>query len=241
MRFAAKTDQGRREKNEDAFRVDERLCVVLIADGVGGQPGGEVASTLAIECIDRYIETHMTRPPGPHTLHKAILQANVRVSQRADKNRTLRGMATTIVACSLTPERLYVAHVGDSRAYLIAPTGLTRLTMDHSIVAALEASGQITPTEARAHPYRHALTQALGDHARVNVDLRATSWQQGDYLLLCTDGLTDTLTDEMIRSVVNDNGRDLHTKCTQLIECTGTSGGRDNVTVILVLNDGLPC
>ncbi|MDD1720884.1 MAG: Stp1/IreP family PP2C-type Ser/Thr phosphatase [Euryarchaeota archaeon] len=241
MRFAAKTDQVRRERNEDAFRINEKLCLTLIADGVGGQPAGEIASKLAIECVDAYIQTYTAELSVLQMLHKAIMQANVRVYQKADKNRALVGMATTIVACVLTPERLFVAHVGDSRAYLITRAELKRLTTDHSMIAALEASGQVTPTEAKTHPYRHVLTQALGDRTHINIDLKSLSWRRGDYLLLCTDGLTDTLADDIILRVISSKGHDLYNKCTRLIECVNARGGRDNVTVILAVNDGLPC
>jgi protein phosphatase len=123
--------------------------------------------------------------------------------------------------------------VGDSRGYLITPREITHLTRDHSLVAELVASGRISPEEAREHPYRHVITRALGLEGRTNVELGSFCWNRGDYVLLCTDGLTDAIVDQTIYAVISDKSRALQSKCAQLIALAKGSGGLDNITVVL--------
>jgi protein phosphatase len=123
--------------------------------------------------------------------------------------------------------------VGDSRGYLITPDEITQLTRDHSLVAELVASGRVSSEEAREHPYRHVITRALGLAVRTNVELGSFSWNRGDYVLLCTDGLTDALVDQAIYVVISDTATALHNKCARLIELAKGRGGLDNITVVL--------
>ena len=234
LKFAAQTDKGnRREKNEDAFRVNERLRFVAVADGVGGQPAGEIASHLAVEQIEAYITSHIGEAPPLSTLAAAATLANDVIFQQGREDQSLEGMATTVVACLLTNERVFVAHVGDSRGYLITPDEITQLTRDHSLVAELVASGRVSSEEAREHPYRHVITRALGLAVHTNVELGSFSWNRGDYVLLCTDGLTDAIVDQTIYVVISDTATALYNKCARLIELAKGRGGLDNITVVL--------
>lgn len=234
LKFAAQTDKGNsREKNEDAFCVHERLRFIAVADGVGGKPAGEIASRLAIEQIEGYVTSHIGERTPLSTLEDAVTLANDVIYQQGREDRSLAGMSTTVVACLLTNERVFAAHVGDSRGYLITPSEITHLTRNHSLVAELVASGRITSEEAREHPYRHVITRALGIEARTNVELGSFSWNQGDYVLLCTDGLTDAIVDQTIYAVISDKARAPQSKCARLIELARGRGGLDNITVLL--------
>ncbi len=234
LKFAAQTDRGnRREKNEDAFRVNERLRFIAVADGVGGEPAGEIASRLAVEQIEDYITSHLGEAAPLSTLGNAVTLANDVIYHQGREDPSLAGMSTTVVACLLTSERVFAAHVGDSRGYLITPSEITHLTRDHSLVAELVASGRISPEEAREHPYRHVITRALGLEARTSVELGSFSWNRGDCVLLCTDGLTETIADHKIYAVISDKARALQSKCARLIALAKGSGGLDNITVVL--------
>jgi serine/threonine protein phosphatase PrpC len=234
LKFAAQTDKGnRREKNEDAFRVNERIRFIAVADGVGGEPAGEIASRLAVEQIEAYIASHIGEAAPLSTLDDAVTLANDVIYQQGREDQSLEGMATTVVACLLTNERIFAAHVGDSRGYLITPDEITQLTRDHSLVAELVASGRVSSEEAREHPYRHVITRALGLAVRTNVELGSFSWNRGDYVLLCTDGLTDAIVDQAICAVISDTATALHNKCARLIELAKGRGGLDNITVVL--------
>jgi serine/threonine protein phosphatase PrpC len=234
LKFAAQTDKGnRREKNEDAFRVNERLRFIAVADGVGGEPAGEIASRLAVEQIEDYITSHIGEAAPLPTLDDAVTLANDVIYQQGREDQSLEGMATTVVACLLTNEHVFAAHVGDSRGYLITPNEITHLTQDHSLVAELVASGRISPEQAREHPYRHIITRALGLELRTNVELGSFCWNRGDYVLLCTDGLTETIADHTIYAVISDKARALQSKCARLIALAKARGGFDNITVVL--------
>jgi len=234
LKFAAQTDKGNtREKNEDAFRLNERLRFIAVADGVGGEPAGEIASRLAIEQIEDHIASHIGEGTPLSTLEDAVTLANDVIYRQGRENSSLTGMSTTVVACLLTDERVFAAHVGDSRGYLITSSEITHLTRNHSLVAELVASGRISPQEARTHPYRHVITRALGIGARTKVELGSFSWNQGDYVLLCTDGLTDAIADQLMYAVISDKAPALQSKCARLIEFAREGGGLDNITVVL--------
>jgi len=234
LKFAAQTDKGnRREKNEDAFRVNERLRFIAVADGVGGEPAGEIASHLAVEQIEGYVTSHIGEATPLSTLDHAVTLANDVIYQQGREDRSLAGMSTTVVACLLTNDRVFAAHVGDSRGYLITLSGITHLTRDHSLVAELVAAGRISPEEAREHPYRHIITRALGIDVLTNVELGSSSWNRGDYVLLCTDGLTDAIVDQTIYAVISEKASALQSKCARLIQLARGGGGFDNITVVL--------
>jgi serine/threonine protein phosphatase PrpC len=241
MKVAAKSDTGRvRTNNEDCLLVDEPLGLLVVADGMGGHAGGEVASAIAVSAIATYVKDHTARPePADRTavlLQTAIRTADEAIRTHARVRRELHGMGTTVVVALCQGEQVHIAHVGDSRAYLLRHGELRQLTEDHSVVAELIKAGHLTPRRARSHPLRHQITRSLGGREAV-ADLHAITWQGGDYLLLCSDGLTTMLEDDQIAGLILQGGPDLQAACEALVARANAHGGVDNVTVILAYND----
>jgi PPM family protein phosphatase len=237
MKVAAKTDLGRvRNTNEDRLLVDEPLGLFVVADGMGGRAGGEVASALAIEAIAASVREYPTGlQPTAQTeevLHAAIRAADEAVWTTAKTHRKWRGMGTTVVLALYQGDQLYIAHVGDSRAYLFHHEELRQLTEDHSVVAQLLKAGQITPRQARTHPLRHQITRWLGS-GKAAAELVCIPWQRGDTLLLCSDGLTTMVPDRQIKALLRQAGEDVHMACEALVTQANAKGGKDNVSVIL--------
>ncbi|MDP5054930.1 MAG: protein phosphatase 2C domain-containing protein [Congregibacter sp.] len=226
--FAATTHPGlRREKNEDNFEADEALGLWVVADGVGGHSNGEVASAIACATIREGISKGVALTRAIENAHQAVLgEINVR---DAGNN-----MGTTVVALRVTGNDYEVAWVGDSRAYLYDGK-LKRLTRDHSAVNDLLDSGAITADQAASHPQRHALTRSLG--VSVTNASRVSSvtgrFKAGQQLLLCTDGLTDELTDQAIENELAQS-RDPQTLVDSLLAAALAKGGRDNLTLIVL-------
>ena len=237
MKVAAKSDIGRmRTNNEDCLLVDEQLGLLIVADGMGGHAGGEVASALAVEAIAAYIKGYLVgRKPADQTA--ALLQAAIRAADEAiwtaaQAHRKLRGMGTTVVLALCQGDQVHIAHVGDSRAYLHHHGELRQLTEDHSVVAQLIRAGQLTPRRARSHPLRHQITRSLGRRAAV-AELRCVTWQHGDLLLLCSDGLTTMVEDRQIEELILQGGTDVQAACEALVARANAEGGEDNTSVIL--------
>jgi PPM family protein phosphatase len=223
VRVGARSDIGRaRERNEDAYLIREPLFAV--ADGMGGARGGDVASSLALEIL---------RGDGPTELIETIKQANQRVLERAESDRDLRGMGTTLTAVVTEDAKAHVAHVGDSRAYLLRDGNLQQLTEDHTLVQRMVREGKITPEEARRHPQRSVITRALGVEGNLPVDELTLEMQPGDRLLLCTDGLTSMVQRERIEEILAGED-DPQAACDRLIDAANRAGGDDNVTVIVL-------
>jgi protein phosphatase len=230
VRVGARSDIGRaRERNEDAYLIREPLFAV--ADGMGGARGGDVASSLALEIL---------QDDRAASLVETIKQANQRVLERAESDRDLRGMGTTLTAVVADDAKARVAHVGDSRAYLLREGNLQQLTEDHTLVQRMVREGRITAEEARRHPQRSVITRALGVEEDLSVDELTLDMHPGDRLLLCTDGLTSMVEGERIREILGGED-DPQTACDRLIDAANRAGGDDNVTVIVVdfLDDGV--
>jgi protein phosphatase len=236
----------KRPLNEDSFcsNVEEGLYVV--ADGMGGHAHGEVASRLAVETIEEFIkltsgDADVTWPYGiddnlslnGNRLKTAIRFANQKLIEHARSSAGCEGMATTVVAVLVDGNLAEVAHVGDSRIYLVRDEQITRVTSDHSWVNEQVQSGIINSEQARNHPLRNVVTRALGGRPDIEVDMQVLEMKSGDRLLLCTDGLTTMLDDEEILRIVlgGDGGVD---QTDQLIEAANASGGEDNTTAILL-------
>lgn len=238
----ARTDAGKvRSGNEDAFWLggEENWYLALVADGMGGHQAGEVASQLAATVIQQYVTTQMENQaqskktvPVHLVLHDAVQSANNQVFIRAQDNRGLFGMGTTVTALCLLDGTAEIAHVGDSRAYLFRGGKLRQLTDDHSLVQELVNMGSISSAEARHHPKRHLLTRVLGTAPDLSIDRVVLPTMPGDLFLLCTDGLTGELADSEIEAVLKSLPPLQAVE--ELVRQALEQGGHDNVTALLV-------
>ncbi len=227
------TDTGRvRDHNEDSLypKVSGSSSgpeILMVADGMGGAVGGEVASRLAVEAASKDPADADT-PPS-----ERVLAANEAVVQAAEQDRQLAGMGTTMTLAALYPDgRAVLAHAGDSRAYLHRDGNLEQLTTDHSLVGEMVALGRISKEEARHHPHRHLVTRVLG-LGPISVDEIEIQLQPGDRLLLCSDGLTDMVSDLMIDEMLGAGGG-VEPTAWALIEQANAAGGVDNTTVVVI-------
>ena len=226
--YAARTEVGNvREHNEDSLLAKSPLFVV--ADGMGGHEAGEVASEIAISVMAERI------PDGPDAkaLAEAVCEANRAVLRGAQDGTGRPGMGTTMTAALVYGDRLTIAQVGDSRAYLLHEGSLQRVTRDHSLVADLVAQGRITEAEARVHPQRSVITRALGSDPAMQPDTYRMHVERGDRLLLCSDGLSGMLDDEAIESILITSP-DPESAVDSLVDEALAAGGLDNVTAIVV-------
>jgi PPM family protein phosphatase len=228
VKVGVRSDIGRlRQRNEDAYLVKDALFVV--ADGMGGHRGGDVASALALETIESGAPAQVTL----EALVEDIKRANQAVLERGEVDRDLRGMGTTITAVTVEDAKAHVAHVGDSRAYLLRDGVLQQLTEDHTLVQRMVREGRLTEDEAAHHPQRSVLTRALGVDEDIPVDELSLDVHAGDRLLLCTDGLTTMIDRGRIRKIL-ERERDPQAACDKLIDAANRAGGDDNITVIVV-------
>jgi len=236
MKIGFATDVGKvREINEDSLFVDEDTGLFIVADGMGGHQAGEVASEMAVKAISLSIKENLSNNNKILSMIKdSISRANNEIFNKSIKNPQLNGMGTTVVIGLLNKRKFYIANVGDSRAYVIRDNPIKQLTEDHSLVANLVKTGQITTEEAKVHPKRNIITKALGTAEEVKPDITSINIKKGDYILLCTDGLTDMLRDEDIKEIVLSS-KETDEKCKALIALANEKGGRDNITVVLIL------
>jgi serine/threonine protein phosphatase PrpC len=240
------TDVGRvRANNEDSFRILDRLHLFVLSDGMGGEAHGEIASSLAVETIVKFCSDEkedsnatLTGAPSDHwatktkRLQSAVNLANLKIFQSAQKNPEQRGMGATLTAAWFDGGRLSVAHVGDSRAYLLRGGSLQQLTNDHSLVAEQVRRGIITPQEAEASDMQSVLLRALGAHSDVEVDVDEVAIYPRDILLMCSDGLTRMVTEPEIAGTMQAETNPT-TAAKKLIELANDRGGIDNITVIV--------
>lgn len=231
--IAAETDRGRlRDHNEDSYLAS--LPLAAVADGVGGHNAGEVASRIAVEVLESWRQRLVLG--GGDELKDAALAAHHTIHSKALGDPVLAGMATTLTCAWVERGTVHIAHVGDSRAYLLREGVLTQLTEDHTQVQDMVRRGRLTPEEATRHPYRNRLFQALGGGMDVVVDLLKVDLTEGDRLLLCSDGLTEEVSEDEILRVL-DSHSDPETACRELVSLANAAGGKDNVTVV-ILNAG---
>jgi len=233
---AGRTDVGRqRTANEDSLVVSPPLFAV--ADGMGGAKAGEVASAVAVEAVEQARES--SEPPEAQ-LAGIVRDANRRIYDLAVADETRRGMGTTLTLAKVHGDEVSLAHVGDSRAYRMRDGELSQLTRDHSLVAELERSGQITAEAAEHHPQRSIITRALGPEPEVDVDTYTLAGRDGDLFLICSDGLTSMISDDEVTSILRSAGS-LEDAAGALVRAANQSGGKDNITVILFrLGEGEP-
>ena len=246
--YEAITDVGRKRKgNEDSVFVNPEQNLFVVADGMGGHAAGEVASRLAVDAINDFIELtggddEITWPFGlddsmsydGNRLKTAVRFANKKVLEATRERTEYEGMATTVAAVLLDGDAANLAHVGDSRVYLFREGALTQLTSDHSWINEQIQSGIISAEQARSHPLRNVVTRALGGKADCQVDVQAHEAHPGDVLLLCSDGLTSMLPDEEIARVLREAEGDLKNASQGLVDAANTRGGEDNITVLLL-------
>ena len=245
---AGKTDTGLvRSSNQDAFVVDDTLGLWLVADGMGGRAGGDVASRVAVKSIHDHFQSYshtglpvvskLTSADVSAHLLSAIRDADLAIHAAARTQPELDGLGTTIVAIVVTclsPLQIAIAHVGDSRAYLLRDGELRVLTHDHTLVEDLLARGQIGPDEAASHPQRHILLRALGIEGQMEPDISSEPVQSGDVLLLCTDGITKMLANEQITALLRSASHSPDNACEVLIAEANGLGGKDNSTAVVV-------
>ena len=228
LRAAWATDVGRvRSGNEDSLLIDEDLGVFAIADGMGGHRGGEVASSTAVEAVRVALA-------NGDPIDRAIRAANAAIRERASGDPEVAGMGTTFTAVvTLDDANLLIGHVGDSRAYLLRAGDLTKLTRDHSLVEDLVRDGRITPDQAEVHPQRSIITRALGIEPSVEVDLYTVPVRDGDRIVICSDGLTDMLSERDVARLANASGEP-DDAVQSLIDAANLAGGNDNITVVIL-------
>jgi PPM family protein phosphatase len=222
------THPGRKRRhNEDSYVVEPPMFAV--ADGMGGAKAGEVASGLAAAALK---ETGADGMGGEERVTQLIQEANRRVFRRANEDREVSGMGTTMTVALIEDGRVVFGHVGDSRAYLIREGSIEQLTDDHSLVAELVRSGRLTPEEAEAHPQRSVITRAVGTEPDVDVDTFTIEPEDGDLFLICSDGLTDMVDDGTIIDAIGRHRDDLDEAAKALVGAANRVGGEDNITVL---------
>ena len=239
MQIFSKTDRGRvRTDNQDAYfagKITDDAVFAVVCDGMGGANAGNVASELAVRHISEYVirsyRDGMDMTDTEKTLKNAIVSANISLYDKAVNNAELTGMGTTAVAAFVKDGAAVIAHVGDSRIYLVNGE-IKQLTRDHSVVQSLIESGKITPEDAKVHPRKNVITRALGAEENVAVDSDCLNLSNGDTLLLCSDGLTNFLDDKDILTVFQNN--DISAVAERLVEEANKNGGGDNITVVTV-------
>ncbi|MBO5349104.1 MAG: Stp1/IreP family PP2C-type Ser/Thr phosphatase [Clostridia bacterium] len=241
MEAFASTDIGRiREMNQDSYYIsneNDEIKLYIVADGMGGYKGGEIASKLAIEASKNYIcnnfaEIKKEKEQILELIKNAVEYANMVVYEKSKENEELTGMGTTIDVCLIYSNRAYIGHVGDSRVYRLRKEFFRKLTVDHSYVEQLVKEGNITKEEAYNHPKKNMLTKALGCTAFVEPDVMVKGFQKDDILLMCSDGLTNMLKDSKIYEIIKENPKEASKK---LVEKANELGGYDNITAVIIL------
>jgi protein phosphatase len=242
------TDVGRRRKlNEDNFLVDTETNLFAVCDGMGGHNAGEVASKMAIETLESFIqkshrEKEITWPYGldvnlsfdGNRIKTALKLANKKVYKAADNREEYTGMGTTAVAALVSEAVMTVGSAGDSRCYLIRDGKLTQLTKDDSWVSAAWAEGILNADEIERHPLKNVITKAVGAKETIEIEVVEHTFQAGDVALICSDGLHSMIPDEQIIAAVTPFPPTLQEAATKLIDAANEAGGKDNVSVVLV-------
>ena len=241
MKGYAKTDIGKaREKNQDYYYIpssQDDLQLFILADGMGGYNGGEVASKLATESLKKYTQNNFesiekSKEKILELIGNAMEYANMVVYEKSKEEKELEGMGTTLEVCLIYNNKVYLGHVGDSRIYRIRKEVIRKLTKDHSYVQQLVEDGNITREEATNHPKKNMLTKALGCTPYVEPDIRARNVEKGDIIIMCSDGLTNMVTEQEIFEAVKENAE----KAPEvLVQKANNAGGYDNITVVTIM------
>lgn len=239
----AKSDIGKqREINEDSYYITEdplnKIQLFILADGMGGCNGGEVASNQAILNAKNYIENNFEATPKDkdsliQLVASSLEYANMVVYEKSLKDKNLEGMGTTLEVCLIYNNRAFIGHIGDSRIYRIRKNFIRKITQDHSYVQKLVQDGTITTEEAEHHPKKNMLLKALGVNAFVEPDVMVKGFQKGDILIICSDGLTNMVDINDIFKAVNEN---FEMATRDLVDLANQNGGVDNITIITIKN-----
>lgn len=239
MYIRCKTDRGKiRERNQDYIVTvrGRRYTLLVVADGMGGHNAGEIASKIAATTIREFIFKNFDSYTDiEKLLHDAINASNSEVYNEAKRNENLEGMGTTATCCLVYCDKVYIGHVGDSRAYLINKVGIVKITQDHSYVQQLIDNGSITENEALNHPQRNLITRAVGTEEYVEVDTKSMDINNGDMILICSDGLTNYLNSHEIFDIVKNK---MEASVDELVDLANERGGSDNISVIIARKEG---
>lgn len=238
LKTFSKTDIGKKRKiNQDYVYTSEQPIgnlsnVFIVADGMGGHAAGDLASKTAVETMIKEIEDCFEKNPSK-IFKRAITTANEVVYKTAKEDPALNGMGTTVVAATFVGKYLQIANVGDSRLYVGNNRGIKQITVDHSLVEEMVRRGGIGRLEARNHPDKNIITRAVGVRSKVEPDFYTQELLPGDWVLLCSDGLTNMLEDEAIRRIVC-SARDVAEAVEELVAKANEQGGKDNISVVLI-------
>lgn len=249
VEYSALTDVGRkRAHNEDSYRVVPEDQLFLVADGMGGHNAGEVASAMAVDIVGQFFQDARKDPPvtwpfkqnrdeiyDSETLSIAVQYANLRIFESARENADRRGMGTTFVGALVRGNAAWVAHVGDSRSYVVRASGhIEPLTTDHSLLEEYRRTRpDLTEEQVKKFPYKNVITRALGMKSDVCVEMHRHDMHDGDVIVICCDGLTGMVSDERIARIVRSTPV-LDDACRTLVQAANDAGGIDNITVVLV-------
>ena len=240
MKIVAKTDKGKvRESNQDAYAVGElpgEVAWAVVCDGMGGAAGGNIASALAVKVISDKITScyneKMRESSIKNLLDSAITAANIEVYDMADSHSELYGMGTTVVCAIVRQDTAFIAHAGDSRAYIASKDEVHQITTDHSMVQDLVDRGKITAEEAEHHPNKNIITRAVGVDKRIDIDFDQFDLNENDTLILCTDGLSNYVsTNELLEDIKDGQ---YYAFADRLVKRANNNGGGDNITVVAV-------
>jgi len=248
IRYAAKTDVGmKRTHNEDYFALVEEEQLFIVADGMGGHASGEVASKLAADTLGEfYSRTKDEDATWPYKMDRqlsyvenrlvcGIKMANSRIYEKSTKEPQYKGMGTTLVSCLVHGDKIYFAHVGDSRGYRVRGNTIKQVTRDHSLLEDYkEAKPDMTEEEAKNFPHKNVITRALGMRETVQVDIKSDTIQDNDIYLLNCDGVSGMIEDQKMADIINSCNGDLEKACAALVDQANRNGGVDNITVILL-------
>ncbi len=238
----AKSDVGKvREMNQDAYFISDSSSEVklyILADGMGGYKGGEIASNLAVKCTKNYIENNFKETPKDREnllqlVASSMEYANMIVYEKSKENKEYEGMGTTLEVCLIYNNKVYIGHIGDSRIYRIRKDFIRKLTTDHSYVQKLVKEGTITKEEAEVHPKKNMLLKALGCNAFVEPDVSVKGFLKDDILLISSDGLTNMVKQDDIFKLATGN---IEKAPQRLVDLANENGGMDNITVVIIKN-----
>ena len=238
MRYSSLSIQGRRANNEDVVftRFDPHYpLIAAVSDGMGGHAAGEVASRISIEALDMWTRELADAPQN--VLVDAFFNANAQVISAAEADKKLRGMGATLVAAIFYHDHFITANIGDSRLYLVSENEMRQVTFDHSYVQELVRRGFLTAEEARTHPRKNVITRCIGTETAFEPDVFYTRWNPKDLVLLCSDGLCDVLTEADMLEIIQAE-TDLDALCKKLADTAYERGSADNISLILVRNEG---